>query len=160
MIRPYEPADAGALWTLKQAFERGLGTGTGDEEKASAYDDKLDDAYREDYLEWVDRCASEDPRAVQVATDGEDLVGYAFVLPASLAYIWDAAVLNEIFVAESHRGTDVGDDLMEAALAVARDQDLPLDRVVLDVDRENDRARAFYERWGFDHWGEMVAREL
>jgi len=43
---------------------------------------------------------------------------------------------------------------------VARQQDLPLDRLVLDVDRENGRARAFYERHGFDHWGEVVARQL
>jgi ribosomal protein S18 acetylase RimI-like enzyme len=28
------------------------------------------------------------------------------------------------------------------------------------VDRENDRARAFYDRHGFEHWGEMVARKL
>jgi len=52
------------------------------------------------------------------------------------------------------------DALLAAALSVAREQALPLDRIVLDVDRENDRAQAFYERWGFEHWGEMVAREL
>ena len=54
------------------------------------------------------------------------------------------------------------DDLwaLKAALAHAHEQDLPLDRVVLDVDRENERARAFYERHGFDHWGEMVSLDL
>ena len=31
---------------------------------------------------------------------------------------------------------------------------------VSNVDPDNDRARAFYERWGFERWGEMVAREL
>jgi len=45
-------------------------------------------------------------------------------------------------------------------LSVARDQSLPLDRLVLDVDPDNERARAFYDRWGFEPWGEMVAREL
>jgi RimJ/RimL family protein N-acetyltransferase len=49
---------------------------------------------------------------------------------------------------------------MRAALDCARAQDPPLDRLVLDVDRENDRARAFYDRWGFEHWGEMIARPL
>lgn len=88
------------------------------------------------------------------------LAGYVFVLPSSLAMVWDAAVLNEIYVGPDARGTGLADDLMEAALALARDQDLPLDRVVLDVDRANERARAFYERHGFTHWGEMVAREL
>jgi ribosomal protein S18 acetylase RimI-like enzyme len=77
-----------------------------------------------------------------------------------MAMIWDAAVLNELFVRPAHRGTGVADDLLEAALDVARGQDLPLDRIVLDVDPSNERARAFYERFGFAPWGEMVAREL
>jgi ribosomal protein S18 acetylase RimI-like enzyme len=77
-----------------------------------------------------------------------------------MAFVWDAAVLNEIYVSPEARGTGVADDLMDAAVSLAREQDLPLDRLVLDVDRENERARAFYERHGFDHWGEMVARDL
>jgi ribosomal protein S18 acetylase RimI-like enzyme len=32
--------------------------------------------------------------------------------------------------------------------------------MVLDVDPNNDRAKAFYERHGFEPWGEMVARSL
>ena len=83
-----------------------------------------------------------------------------FVLPASLSHIWDAAVLNEVFVREADRGTGVADDLLAAALSVARGQNLPLDRLVLDVDPDNERARAFYERWGFEPWGEILAREL
>ena len=165
MVRPYRAADADALWELKQRFETGLGDGSDDEEKAATYREKLDEDYRVDYLDWVDRCRVEEPRAVLVAesedgSDGGELVGYAFLLPESLAYIWDGAVLNEIYVRGSHRGTDVSDDLMEAVLEVARSQDLPLDRLLLDVDRSNDRARAYYERWGFEHWGEMVARSL
>ena len=160
MIKEYEPSDADDLWELKQAFERGLGAGTGGEKKAAIYDDKLDANYRETYLEWVGRCITDDRRAVQVAERDGEVVGYVFVLPESLAHIWDAAVLNEIYVSPEHRGTGVGDGLMEAALAYAREQDLPLDRMVLDVDRENDRAQAFYERWDFEHWGEMVARDL
>ena len=69
-------------------------------------------------------------------------------------------MLNEVYLDPPARGTGVADDLMDAALDCARSQPLPLDRLVLDVDRENDRARAFYDRWGFEHWGEMVAREL
>ena len=162
MIRPYRESDADALWALKRGFELGLGTETGDDGKATKYEAKLDDTYRREYLDWVERCVAENERAVQVAErDGEsDPVGYVFVLPASLSYIWDAAVLNEMYVAPAWRGTDVADALLEAALSVAREQDLPMDRIVLDVDRENDRAQAFYERWGFEHWGEMVAREL
>ena len=170
-IRPYETRDAAALWSAKRGFELGLGTGTGGDDKAAKYEGKLDDDYREQWLEWVERCVAEDPRCVTVAvadeprsaddgTAADALAGYVFVLPESHRFVWDAAVLNEIFVVPDRRGTGVADDLMDAAVAVARDQDLPLDRLVLDVDRENDRARAFYERYDFEHWGEMVAREL
>ncbi|QCJ46381.1 GNAT family N-acetyltransferase [Haloprofundus sp. MHR1] len=160
-IRPYATEEYSELWSLKRAFELGLGDGTGGDDKREKYEAKLTDDYRERYREWVDRCVAEDERAVHVAeSDGGELVGYAFVLPASLSMIWDAAVLNEIYVAPDHRGTGVADELLEAALDAARAQELPLDRIVLDVDGENERARAFYERFGFAHWGEMVAREL
>ncbi|WP_053947364.1 GNAT family N-acetyltransferase [Halolamina sediminis] len=159
-IRPYEPDDAEGLWDCKRAFELGLGSGTGGEQKQAKYEGKLDAEYREAWFEWVERCVDADPRCVTVAAEEEGVVGYVFVLPESHRFIWDAAVLNELYVAPDHRGTGVADDLMDAAVSLARDQDLPLDRLVLDVDRENERAGAFYERHGFEHWGEMVARKL
>ena len=88
------------------------------------------------------------------------LAGYAFLLPESLSFVWDAAVLNEIYVIPDRRGTGVADALLDAVVEHARTQDLPLDRVVLDVDGENGRAYSFYRRHGFEPWGEMVAREL
>ncbi|WP_129113232.1 GNAT family N-acetyltransferase [Halegenticoccus tardaugens] len=159
-VRPYESTDADALWECKRAFELGLGDGTGGDDKREAYEAKLTERYRERYLAWVDRCVEEDDRCVTVAAAADGLAGYAFVLPESMAFVWDAAVLNEIYVADEYRGTGLADELLTAALDVARGQDLPLDRMVLDVDAANDRARAFYRRHGFDHWGEMVAREL
>jgi GNAT superfamily N-acetyltransferase len=162
-VRPYDGADAAELWSLKRGFELGLGEAGGDDKRAT-YAAKLTDDYREGWLAWVERCVAEDPDCVQVAVAGrageEGPIGYVFVLPASLSYVWDAAVLNELYLDPPARGTGVADDLMRAALDCARAQDLPLDRVVLDVDRENDRARAFYDRWGFENWGEMVARPL
>lgn len=162
--RPYDPSsDSDALWELKRAFETELGSGTGGAEKEAAYAAKLTDDYREGYLEWVERCLEHDERSVQVAVaddGGAALIGYVFLLPETHAYIWDAAVLNELYVREADRGTGVADDLMNAAVEAAREQDLPLERLVLDVDRNNERAQAFYDRHGFDHWGEMVARDL
>ncbi|MGB9965084.1 N-acetyltransferase family protein [Halobacterium hubeiense] len=160
MVRPYADGDGDALWALKRGFETGLGEGTGDDQKQAVYEAKLDADYRREWLEWVDRCVAEDERCVQVADGGDGLAGYVFVLPESMAFVWDAAVLNEIYVEPEHRGTGVADDLMDAALDAAREQSPPLDRIVLDVDRENERARAFYERYGFEHWGELVARDL
>ena len=165
-IRPYNrERDADGLYELKLAFERGLGANTGGEGKAAAYEGKLTDAYRERWLGWVDRCVADDERCVTVAVEetedsGSEVVGYVFVLPERLSMIWDAAVLNEIFVAPDHRNTGVADDLIDAALALAADQDLPLDRLVLDVDPANERAKGFYDRHGFEPWGEMVARPL
>lgn len=157
-VRPYDPeTDADELWELKRGFETGLGE-KGDEEKADAYDAKLTDEYRERWLAWVARCVADEP-CVLVA-ERETLVGYVFLLPERLAFVWDAAVVNELYLAPEHRGTGLADELFERGIEHARSQDLPLDRVVLDVDRENERARAFYERHGFAHWGEMVAREL
>ena len=159
-LRPYDPStDRDDLWSLKRAFERELGAGTGSEDKRETYEGKLTADYRARYLDWVDRCMDEEANAVTVA-EHDGLVGYVFVLPDSLAMIWDAAVLNEIYVSPAHRGTALGDDLMAAALDVARSQSLPLDRLVLDVDPANDRATAFYRRHGFTPWGEMVSREL
>lgn len=166
--------DESELWRLKRAFELELGAGTGGDDKAAAYADKLTPRYRKRWLAWVRRCIAEDPGCVVVADAGENgatggddaggtpagLVGYAFVLPESLAFVWDAAVLNEIYVADGRRGTGVADALLDAATEHARAQDLPLDRLLLDVDPENDRARAFYRRHGFEPWGEVVATEL
>ncbi|MFB6134921.1 MAG: N-acetyltransferase family protein [Halanaeroarchaeum sp.] len=160
MIRPFRQEDADEVWELKRQFELTLGRSTGTPEKATAYEAKLEGSYERGYREWVERCIEAQPDAIHVAERSGDLVGYVFVLPETFAYVWDAAVLNEIFVAEEHRGTGLADDLLEAALDVARDQDLPMDRLVLDVDPDNDRATGFYERWGFEPWGTMVARDL
>jgi len=183
-VRPYDPAtDAEGLYGCKLAFERGLGETTGGDAKATAYEGKLTDGYRERWLAWVDRCVADDERCVTVAVDeggesdgddgneggesdgddgneGGEVVGYVFVLPERLAMVWDAAVVNELYVAPEHRGTGVADDLVSVAVDLAADQSLPLDRVVLDVDPANERARAFYDRHGFEPWGELVARPV
>jgi GNAT superfamily N-acetyltransferase len=176
--RRYEPGDAAALWELKRAFELELGAGTGGGDKRARYEAKLTPDYRDRYLDWVGRCHGDEPGCLWVAdadadagadsgatagSDGPgeagDLAGYAFLLPESLAMIWDAAVLNEIYVRPTARGTGLADDLLAAVVEHARGQALPLDRLVLDVDPGNGRARRFYERHGFEPWGEMVARE-
>jgi ribosomal protein S18 acetylase RimI-like enzyme len=169
-IRPYAPEDASGLWDRKREFELGIGSETGGDDKLPRYRAKLTADYQARWLHWVERCVEEDPACVTVAEVGGEasdsdatdagVVGYAFVLPESLAFVWDAAVLNEIFVTPAFRGTGVADSLMDAALDCARGQNLPLDRMVLDVDRRNERAQSFYDRYGFEHWGEMIAREL
>lgn len=160
-LRAYDRAiDRDQLWACKRRFETGLAEP--DSEKAAAYEAKLTEAYRRRWLDWVDRCVDEQPRTVTVAdrTDDDRLAGYVFLLPESLAFVWDGAVLNEIYVRPAARGTGVADRLVERAVELAREQRLPMDRLLLDVDYSNDRARAFYERHGFTEWGEMLARPL
>ncbi|PSQ13012.1 GNAT family N-acetyltransferase [Halobacteriales archaeon QS_5_70_15] len=172
-LRAYDPdRDREGLWRLKRAFELELGAGGGTE-KQTKYEGKLDPEYRERYLAWVERCVAEEDCVFVADATGEgtddperdrdpnhDLEGYLFLLPERLAFVWDAAVLNEVYVRPERRGTGLADGLMERAVDHARGQALPLDRLVLDVDRGNERARSFYDRHGFTHWGEMVARDL
>lgn len=159
--RPYDPnRDSTALWNLKAAFERELGA-FGGGEKSETYDGKLTDAYRERYLNWVGWCTERNSQCVTVAetADEDELAGYVFVLPEELSMIWDSAVLNELYVCESSRGTGLVDDLMEAAIECARGQNLPLDRIMLDVDTGNERAGSVYHRHEFEPWGELLARD-
>lgn len=160
-LRPYDTErDSDLFWELKERFERELGA-LGSGEKSGAYDDKLTDEYRERYLDWVTWCVARDPECITVAeTDGGDeLTGYVFVLPEELAMIWDGAVLNELYVRESHRETGLADDLLETAYECARAQELPIDRIALDVGTENARASTVYRRHGFEPWGELLARD-
>lgn len=160
-VRPYvHSRDRESLWELKHAFERELGSTTGGADKATAYERKLTPAYRERYFDWVDRCLAENDECILVGIADEAPSGYVFVLPESLGMIWDAAVINELFVRARYRGTGLADQLMSAAIERAREQSLPMDRLVLDVSRENERARAFYARHGFEEWSGMVARPL
>ncbi len=161
-IRSYDPDAAGdrrALWRFKTAFETELGGTTGGAEKSTAYEAKLTDDYRRRWLDWVQRCVEDDGRCLSVA-EADGAIGYVFVLPERLSFVWDAAVVNELYVVPEARGGGTADALLKRALEVAREQDLPLDRLLLDVDEANGRARRFYERHGFEPWGEVLAREL
>ena len=162
-LRPYDSStarDREALWDLKVAFETELGGTTEDERKAKRYDGKLTEEYKRRWLSWVDRCVEDDERCLTLAADDGGVGGYIFVLPERLGFIWDAAVVNELYVDTRWRGEGVADALLDAAIDLATEQTLPLDRLLLDVSPENGRAYRFYERYGFEPWGEIVALEL
>jgi GNAT superfamily N-acetyltransferase len=63
-----------------------------------------------------------------------------------------------ISVAEGWRGRGIGEALMRAAEAWAREQGI--DRIILDLAVANDRARRFYERLGYRTYGLLMRREL
>ncbi|ELZ48225.1 GCN5-related N-acetyltransferase [Halorubrum californiense DSM 19288] len=60
----------------------------------------------------------------------------------------DRLVVGDIYVGESYRGTGLADRLIERAVVDAREQDCG--ELRLDVDVDNERAVAFYEKRGFE----------
>lgn len=57
-------------------------------------------------------------------------------------------VVGDIYVKEPYRGTKLAPELMEYAAERARAVEIP--QLRLDVDVDNERARAFYEKLGFE----------
>lgn len=57
-------------------------------------------------------------------------------------------VVGDIYVKEPYRGTGLARELMECAAERARTNGIP--ELRLDVDVDNERARAFYEKLGFE----------
>lgn len=92
-----------------------------------------------------------DPRhQFRIACAGSEIVGYAKLsdpwLPAG-TFGPAARQLSQLYVAGSHRGTDVAQALMDWAVATARASGA--DELVLTVWEHNPRAQRFYERQGF-----------
>ncbi|QWC19721.1 GNAT family N-acetyltransferase [Halorubrum sp. 2020YC2] len=70
----------------------------------------------------------------------------------------DRLVVGDIYVDESYRGTGLADQLLERAAADAREQGC--DELRLDVDVDNERATAFYEKRGFEPYRKQLTREV
>ena len=70
----------------------------------------------------------------------------------------DRIVVGDIYVSAAHRGTGLADALLERAVADAREQDCG--EVRLDVDVDNERAMAFYEKQGFEPHREQLTRPV
>ena len=66
----------------------------------------------------------------------------------------DRLVIGEIYVAEPYRGTGLADRFVERAVTDARDHGC--EQLRLDVDVDNERAMAFYERMGFEDYRKQM----
>ena len=104
----------------------------------------------------------EDPdRAVLVADDDRDVVGYAYAAVEGYDYMalrGPAGVLHDIIVAPGHRGRGVGRLLLEAALAFLRSRGVP--RVVLSTAERNEAAQRLFASVGFRRTMIEMTREL
>ena len=114
-------------------------------------------AYREFYGEPYDLAASaafltarleRGESVVLLALDGGTAVGLTQIYPAfsstRLAPIW---ILNDLYVAESARGTGVVDELLETAATLAVDEGVIA--IELATAHTNTRAQAVYVRHGY-----------
>ena len=84
---------------------------------------------------------------VLVAEENNAVIGVLHVFERPALEKPREAVVQALVVDESSRGSGVGQALMRAAEAWARERDLPSIALYTRVDR--DKARAFYERIGY-----------
>lgn len=125
-------------------------------------------AFRLDLLEsdshrtWVgvDGISEEDSECDVDLADGDgELVGFVTTdldeSPTVFDYP-DRLIVGDIFVREPYRGTGVARTLIDRAVERAREAGCP--ELTLEVDVDNERAVAFYEKLGFEpHRCQMTA---
>ena len=106
----------------------------------------------ESYRLWVavDGVEASDDAVDLTAGDGE-LVGFVATSVDEAPSVFDRPdrlVVGDIYVRESSRGSGLARDLMARAKRRAAETDCS--ELVLDVDVDNERALAFYEKMGFE----------
>jgi ribosomal protein S18 acetylase RimI-like enzyme len=95
----------------------------------------------------------EDPAPVGVPDSDRDLAAFVSTSVDECPEVFarpDRLVVADIYVDESYRGAGLADRLIERAAADAREHDCG--ELRLDVDVDNERATAFYERAGFEDY--------
>jgi ribosomal protein S18 acetylase RimI-like enzyme len=104
----------------------------------------------------------EDPdKAVLVAEDNGNVVGYAYAAVEGYDYMTlrgPAGVLHDIIVDPEHRGRGVGRLLLDATFAFFRSRGVP--RVVLSTAVRNEAAQRLFASMGFRRTMIEMTREL
>lgn len=86
--------------------------------------------------------------ALFVACDGARVVGYvAVALGFSFEYRGREAFVDELLIAETHRGRGLGREALGVAEAYCREAGV--NALHLEVEKHRDNAQALYGRWGF-----------
>lgn len=120
--------------------------------------------YREDGYTFVEaeaRSAAHmligDPALGQlwVACEGKTIVGYvAVALGFSFEYRGREAFVDELLIAESHRGRGLGREALEVAEAYCREAGV--NALHLEVERHRENALELYRRRGFADFGRYL----
>ena len=115
--------------------------------------DRLEDAGSRGWVAATAADAEVDPATADLTDPSLDLVGLLMTSVDECPDPFDRPdrlVIGEIYVAEPVRGTGLADRFLERAVADARDHGC--EQLRLDVDVDNERAAAFYERAGFEDY--------
>ncbi|RLM70419.1 N-acetyltransferase [Halorubrum sp. Atlit-26R] len=108
-----------------------------------------------------ERLDPEKPASAGVPDPDRDLVAFVSTSVDECPEVFDRPdrlVVGDIYVGESYRETGLADRLMERAEVDAREQDCG--ELRLDVDVDNERAAAFYEKRGFKPYRKQLTREV
>lgn len=90
-----------------------------------------------------------------VTSDGEGVVGYvAVALGFSFEYRGREAFVDELFIAQTHRGRGLGREALEVAEAYCREAGV--NALHLEVERHREPALELYRRRGFEDYGRFL----
>lgn len=82
-----------------------------------------------------------------VSENNDEITGYVRLKPTQEYNLPGAMEIKRIYVRKEHYGNGLGKVLMETAIDYARKNNYK--HLVLAVWKENERAIAFYKKWGF-----------
>jgi ribosomal protein S18 acetylase RimI-like enzyme len=114
-----------------------------------------------DYASFMNTQLEDTDRAVLVAVDDREVIGYAYAAVEGHDYMalrGPAGVLHDVIVNPEHRGRGVGRLLIEAALEFFSSRGVP--RVVLSTAARNEAAQRLFARMGFRRTMIEMTREL
>ena len=104
----------------------------------------------EGYASFISTQLEDTDKAVLVADNDGDVIGYAYAAVEGYNYMalrGPAGVLHDIIVDPEHRGRGVGRLLLGAMLEFFRSREVP--RVVLSTAERNEAAQRLFARTGF-----------
>lgn len=119
---------------------------------------RLDFLESDTYRAWV-AVDGDEPTDAPLSEVERELVGFVTANVDECPPVFDRPdrlKIGDFYVRESHRGTALAQTLFDRAVEYARE--VGVSELSLDVDADNERALAFYEKVGFEpHRYEMTA---
>ena len=115
----------------------------------------------EGYAAFISTQLEDTDKAVLVADDKGDVIGYAYAAIEGYDYMalrGPSGVLHDVIVDPQHRGRGVGRLLLEATLEFFMTRGVP--RVVLSTAEQNEAAQRFFASMGFRQTMIEMTREL